>query len=149
MTVTPQELAVDRTRLDEVNILALKLIGENHTGSHVIQEHQATLNTKLENRTHLVLLQSINIYLGRSMSINVCQSVSVSIGVYPCLLVSISVIVYQCLSVSISDYQFLLVSIINVLSVSVGVSSHITQTSPRSSNIKVFRQQLSMTSVTA
>jgi len=137
MTVTPQELAVDRTRLDEVNILALKLIGENHTGSHVIQEHQATLNTKLENRTHLVLLQSINIYLGRSMSINVCQSVSVSIGVY------------QCLSVSISDYQFLLVSIINVLSVSVGVSSYITQTSPRSSNIKVFRQQLSMTSVTA
>lgn len=104
MTVTPQELAVDRTRLDEVNILALKLIGENHTGSHVIQEHQATLNTKLENRTHLVLLQSINIYLGRSMSINVCQSVSVSIGVYPCLLVSISVIVYQCLSVTISFY---------------------------------------------
>ena len=41
-----QELAVDKSRLDEVNVLALELIGENHTGSHVIQEHQATLNMK-------------------------------------------------------------------------------------------------------
>ena len=43
---TIQELAVDKSRLDEVNVLALELIGENHTGSHVIQEHQATLNMK-------------------------------------------------------------------------------------------------------
>ena len=43
---TIQELAVDKSRLDEVNTLALKLVGENHTGSHVIQEHQATLNMK-------------------------------------------------------------------------------------------------------
>ena len=41
-----QELAVDKSRVDEVNVLALKLIGENHTGTHTIQEHQATFNTK-------------------------------------------------------------------------------------------------------
>ena len=41
-----QELTADKSRLDEVNTVALKLIGEGHSGEHIIREHQASLNTK-------------------------------------------------------------------------------------------------------
>ena len=43
---TLQELTADKSRLDEVNSVAVQLIGEGHSGEHIIQEHQASLNTR-------------------------------------------------------------------------------------------------------
>ena len=42
-----QELTADKSRLDEVNCEAARLRTEGHSGEHIIQEHQASLNTRL------------------------------------------------------------------------------------------------------
>jgi spectrin beta len=42
------ELTVDKSRLDELNSQAARLIGEGHSGEHIIREHQASLNIRWE-----------------------------------------------------------------------------------------------------
>ena len=49
-----QELTADKSRLDEVNGVALQLIGEGHSGEHIIREHQASLNTRSPTTTYIV-----------------------------------------------------------------------------------------------
>ena len=41
-----KELAVDRTRLDDVHELARSLLSAGHNGAHIIQEHQENLRAK-------------------------------------------------------------------------------------------------------
>lgn len=37
---------MDKSHLDEVNSVATQLIREGHSGERIIQEHQASLNTR-------------------------------------------------------------------------------------------------------
>ena len=41
-----QELTIDKSDIDAVNQSALSLTGENHSGTPVIEEYQATVNLK-------------------------------------------------------------------------------------------------------
>ena len=56
-----QELAVDKANLDEVNALALRLITEGHSGAHIIEEYQATLNTRYITKRALFHLTSLHV----------------------------------------------------------------------------------------
>ena len=49
-----QELTVDKSRLDEVVDVARSLIRDKHTGSHIIRDHQESLNKKWEELNGLV-----------------------------------------------------------------------------------------------
>ena len=41
-----KELTADKSRLDEVNADAARLITEGHSGEHIIREHQTSLDER-------------------------------------------------------------------------------------------------------
>ena len=41
-----QELAADKSRLDEVNSEAVRLIAEGHSGEQIIHDHRSSLNAR-------------------------------------------------------------------------------------------------------
>ena len=64
-----QELAVDKSHLDEVVNLAHSLISGGHNGAHIIQEHEDTLNARYVNIIGLLIIELLinkEIYLAVS-----------------------------------------------------------------------------------